>query len=145
MTARTASEVTPEKYVYDHIPTLKELLPEKRGLPGVEYAQVTTDNLWLAQQNDWSKLSGKQKLYTIRGPQGEVHCELYGKGKPIKGQSSKGGKRICWIDKLIKEKTGCGLKDVADPLPEPTPEPLAENKTTVGDTPKSVADKGIKK
>ena len=127
-----------EKYVYDHIPSLKELIPSTGGLPGVEYAQVTTDRLWLAQKNGWSKLSGRQKIYTIRGPAGEVHCELYGKGKPIKGQSMLSGRRICWLDKTIREKTGLSEIPTGGEDKAPTQE---KSSPEVG-TPKSVEVKG---
>ena len=122
------SEQSPEKYVYNHIPNLRDLLSTNAGLPGVEYAQVTLENLYQAQKSGWSKLSGHQKIYIIRGPKGEVACELYGKGKPIKGQNTMSGKRICWIDKAIRLKTGLGLKG---PIQEPEKiEPSVEKTTT---------------
>ena len=97
-----------QAFVYNHVPNLKELLPNTGGIPGVQYAQVSTENLRKAQDEGWLKISGAQKLYTIIGPSGKVDCELYAKGKPIPGQGSGSGKRICWVDGVIYSKTGLG-------------------------------------
>ena len=134
------TEQSSEEYVYDHIPTLKELLPASGGRPGVQYAQVTSERLWLAQKSEFRKVSGAQMMYTIRGPKGEVHCELYGEGRPIKGQGSKSGKRICWLDTLIREKTGL-LRPNEKPPIEVAPRLVpTEEKPKGGGTQKSVKD-----
>jgi hypothetical protein len=93
-------------YEYDHIPTLKELMPTTAGIPGVEYAQVATTNIRMAQDLGWGRICGNQKVYTITGPKGSVDCELYCKGTPIIGEDHKAGRRVCMVDKDIRAKTG---------------------------------------
>jgi hypothetical protein len=115
----------PQSYIYHEIPTLDQLLPSTGGIPGVEYAQITTDNLRRAQDEGWSKLTGRQMVYTIEGPNGRVDCELYGRGKPIPGQGTRSGRRRCWVDPEIRRVTGLGLVEIPQPEPEPEAQPQA--------------------
>lgn len=130
-------EQTPEaleearaRYTYDHIPSLKELMPTTAGIPGVEYAQVCVHNIRLAQDLGWGRISGNQKVYTITGPTGSVDCELYCKGKPISGECPQGGRRVCSIDKEIVKLTG--VRNGPPPEREPADQPEVETEGIVG-------------
>ena len=114
-------------YVYHEIPSLDQLLPSTGGVPGVEYAQVTTANLRRAQDDGWSKLTGRQMIYTIEGPTGRVDCELYGKGKPIVGQGTKSGRRRCWVDPEIRRVTGLGHIETIELEPAPEQVPVGDS------------------
>jgi hypothetical protein len=96
--------------VYDHIPQLWELMPNTRGLPGVEYAQCATANTRPAHDKGWEKTlgpGGRPLLpYTIEGPRGSVDCELLSTGEPIRGQDATSGARMCWVDNIVYEVTG---------------------------------------
>ena len=110
MTAAAPTQTDPaaprRKYEYEHIPSLKELLPSTAGRPGVEYAQISTINARKAQDEGWSPLTGGVAFYTIKGPKGSVDCMLLGKGFPIRGQAPFGGSRTCFVDGAIYEGTG---------------------------------------
>jgi hypothetical protein len=66
-------------------------------------------------------------------------------GKPIKGQTTMSGKRICWLDKAIRAKTGLNSTPTEDEKPTQPEKPtsiLPEKKVSPnGDTPKSVGTK----
>jgi hypothetical protein len=113
------NDIHPSRPVYDHIPTLNELMPQTGGIPGVTYAQIATHNLSKAQDAGYGKVSGKQLVYTIQGPNGVADCELYATGQPIPGQDTTNGRRKCYVDIDIKRATGHGME------PEPAPEPKA--------------------
>ena len=68
-------------YFYDHLPSLKELMPSTGGVPGIEYLMVSTTNLRRAQDEGWLRSSGsEQRVFTLEGPAGRVDCELYSRG-----------------------------------------------------------------
>lgn len=96
-------ETHPEDYVFDHIPTLRELL-RNGGLPGVEYAQVCTAHFKRAQNEKWKDVQGA-KCYTIVGPKGRADMILKAKGVPLSGNTESGA-RVCYIDKGIETLTG---------------------------------------
>ncbi len=100
-------------YHYTHIPSLQELLPTTGGIPGVQYLQCSLNNLRRAQDDGWGKISGRQMVYTVEGPDGTAHCELYARGKPIPGMSSDSGARRCFLDKDIRKLTGIGKPSAA--------------------------------
>lgn len=100
------AEVDGRDYIYDHVPTLWELMPKTGGLPGVTYAQVCVQHLRAAQDDGWSKLSGGSKTYTIIGPKGEADMELVAKGDPIPGSDVYSGRRMCVVDKTVAKLTG---------------------------------------
>lgn len=102
------TEEETKDYTYDYIPTLEQLLPSNGGLPGVEYAIVATSNMRKAQDEGWERLAGNQKIFTVTGPQGEVDCELFGRGKPIKGADAQAGRRRCYVDGSVRDRTGHG-------------------------------------
>ena len=62
-------------YVFNTIPTLRQMLPQHAGRPGVEYAIVATQNLRMAQDTGWNRMEGGQKVFTITGPNGSIDCE----------------------------------------------------------------------
>ena len=95
-------------YTYDHVPTLEELLPNSGGRPGVEYAIVSTLNMRKAQDEGWERLAGNQKIFTITGPAGSADCELFGRGKPIRGADASSGRRRCFVDGSVRDATGHG-------------------------------------
>ena len=101
----------PKPYYYKFIPRLEDLLPKSGGVPGVKYAIVAISNARKAQDEGWERLAGNQKIFTIEGPEGSVDCELFGLGKPMRGLDHFSGKRVCMIDKVIRETTGFGRKD----------------------------------
>lgn len=101
-------------YTYDHIPTLEELLPKTGGLPGVTYAIIALENARKAQDQGWSRLAGSQKIFTVESGSGSVDCELYGLGKPIRGQDVASGRRECVVDKKVSSI----FKNKAEAKPE---------------------------
>ena len=116
-------------YTYSKIPTLEQLLPNTGGLPGVKYAIVSTSNMRKAQDDGWERLSGNQKIFTIKGPSGVVDCELFGKGEPMRGIDVSAGRRVCMIDKSIRDATGFGTeppKGGSDPTTESAPVKVAK-------------------
>ena len=92
--------------IYDHIPTLREMLPSTAGVPGCRYAIVSLANLGRAQREGWLKISGRQLIFGIQGPKGLVECELYAMGRPIRGQDPNGGARKLLVDAQVFEVTG---------------------------------------
>ncbi len=92
-------------YNYDHVPTLKELLPTTSGIPGVEYVQVCQANAKPAQDDGWGGVEGT-KLYTINGPKGSSDMILACKGEPIQGASTQEGARKMFLDPDIYRLTG---------------------------------------
>ncbi len=69
-------------YVYNHVPDLKQLLPNTAGQPGVEYFQVACANVRRAQDQGWRPTlaaSGAPVLvYTIENKEtgDSIDCEL---------------------------------------------------------------------
>ena len=108
------AEALARPYTYDHIPALKELLPNTGGQPGLEYAQVCTHNLRKAQDNGWSRVRGA-KTYSIVTNEGIADMELLCKGKQAKGLDTHSGKRRCLVDWAVQDLTGLcpNLKEAA--------------------------------
>lgn len=100
------TEVAQKPYTYTKIPRLKQLLPRTGGLPGVEYAIISTSNMRKAQDLGWERLAGAQKIFTIEGPKGNADCELFGKGAPIRGMDTLAGVRRLSIDPEVRKVTG---------------------------------------
>ena len=96
----------PRPNTFDHVPDLRELLPKTGGIPGVLYAQVSISNARKAQDEGWGDMHGNLAIYTITGPSGTVDCKLVCKGKPIPGQGSGSGARVCLADDTIYQLTG---------------------------------------
>lgn len=104
-------------YTYDHVPTLKELLPSNGGLPGVEYMQVCDLNGKEAQDQGWGPVRDA-KMFTIEGPKGSANIILACKGEPIAGASTQEGARMMYLDENIYGLTGKWLGMLPESLQE---------------------------
>jgi hypothetical protein len=86
---------------YDHIPRLRELLPNG-GWPGVTYAQVCIHNLKAASDRTERPANLRpirgSSYYTIMGPNGTASMALVGCGQPIPGAAPEGGERLFFTD-----------------------------------------------
>ncbi len=145
-----SSEQPTSPYTFDHVPSLKELLPKTAGVPGVKYMQVCSINAKPAQDEGWGPVEGA-KMFTIEGPGGYSHMALACKGTPVPGASDKDGARIMnldrdiyrltkiWLGKLPKEL--CKEFNVSEYWQEDHA-PAAPNSqvTSEGDNPSSLAD-----
>jgi len=94
-----------QQFVFDHVPSLRELLPQFRGLPGFEYLQCCVQNLRRAQDEGWTEVE-RTVIYTIEGEKGRVDMKLLARGKRIPGQPHDSGARLCICDKTVEEMTG---------------------------------------
>ena len=92
-------------YTYDHVPTLKELMPSTAGLPGVKYMQVCTINVKPAEDQGWGPVSDA-RFYTIIGPKGQSHMMLASQGTPTPGASPGDGARRMYLDDDVYKLTG---------------------------------------
>jgi hypothetical protein len=95
--------------VYDHVPRLRELLPNG-GWPGVVYAQVCVHNLKAASDRadrpaNLRPIRGAT-YYSILGPNGEAAMALVGQGKPIPGAAPEAGERLFFTDGEVEKQTG---------------------------------------
>ena len=103
-TRRRVGQVT----TFNYVPQLRDLMPRTAGLPGMAYAQVclhNVRNVLADTTTQWYKVEGTD-LYTIKGAKGEAEMMLVCTGKPIPGQDTHTGKRICWFDEDIQPLTG---------------------------------------
>ncbi len=94
-----------KRWTFDHIPSIKELLPQFRGLPGFEYLQCCVNNLRRAQDEGWSEVE-KTVIYTVEGPKGSVDMKLLARGHRIPGQPHDSGARLCLCDTSVQPLTG---------------------------------------
>ncbi len=109
-TATVPVHITKGPPIYDHIPVLYHkkdpcLLPKTGGIPGFQYAQISTscrkraqDEGWLPVDNSWT--------YTIVGPNGSIDMDLFCRGRRILGQSHDAGRRVMVVDTAVQEATG---------------------------------------
>jgi hypothetical protein len=95
----------PRKYVFDHVPDLRELLPKWRGRPGFTYLQCVTSNLRRAQDEGWVEVDNTV-IYTIEGPKGSADLKLLCRGSLTPGQPHDSGARLCYCDKAVEQLTG---------------------------------------
>jgi hypothetical protein len=100
-------------FVYDHIPQLKELLPQFRGWPGIYYLQVEVNGQSAAEAEGWKEVANSI-TYKIVGPKGSCDARLYCYGNKVPGVSHQSNKRVCEVDLNIMEITG--LENGADSL-----------------------------
>ena len=100
-----APYVGEETYEYDHVPSLKELLPKFRGVPGFQYFQCCVVNLRRAQDEGWTEVVGGI-VYRIKGPKGSVDMKLLTRGERTPGAAHNSGARICGCNTLVQELTG---------------------------------------
>jgi len=96
---------TPQTYVFDHWPSLRELLPKWRGRPGFIYFQCAVVNLRRAQDEGWVEVDNTV-IYTIEGPRGTVDVKLLCRGKLTPGQPHNSGERLCYADITAQELIG---------------------------------------
>jgi hypothetical protein len=115
-----------QEFIFPHVPSLRELLPQFRGLPGFEYLQCCVQNLRRAQDEGWTEVE-RTVIYTIEGEKGRVDLKLLARGKRIPGQPHDSGARLCICDKTVEEVTGVYInphlhETQEDPGPEEEPE-----------------------
>ena len=107
-------------YEFTHVPTLRELLPQTAGIPGVKYAQVCAANAKIAQDEGWGPVHGA-KLFTINGSKGSSDMLLACTGNPIPGASPHSGARVMVLDHDIYRLTGEWLGELPEELMEDAP------------------------
>lgn len=95
--------------VYDHIPRLRELIPNG-GYPGIVYVQSLVQNMKFAADRrerpaHLTTIQGTA-YYTIQGPLGEAQMALLGSGEPILGASPESGERFFYTDSDVEQVTG---------------------------------------
>jgi hypothetical protein len=115
--------------IFDHIPTLKELLPQFHGIPGFYYLQVAVQGKSIAEREGWAPVADRP-TYTIMGPEGSCDMNLYCVGDRVPGVTHQSGKRTCEVDLNIREITG--LWDDGDPRAFKEPEPPEVKGTSSG-------------
>jgi hypothetical protein len=94
-----------QDYIFDHVPGLRELLPQYRGLPGFDYMQCCVQNLRRAQDEGWVEVE-RTVIYTIEGELGRVDMKLLARGQRMPGQPHDSGARLCVCDKAVETLTG---------------------------------------
>jgi hypothetical protein len=116
-------------YTYDHVPTLRELMPTNAGLPGVTYAIICTANAKVAQDEGWGSVE-RSKVFTITGPKGSADCILACQGTPIRSLDTHSGARRVLLDDDIYHLTGLWQGQLPEHLtsdnPEPQPKPQSK-------------------
>ncbi len=125
-TAEPGKVYRPSSFVYDHIPGLKELLPNHKGIPGFEYLQCAVVNLRRAQDEAWVEVDNTV-IYTIEGEKGAVDVKLLCRGKRIPGQPYDSGARLCQCDKMVQELTGLWINPQNHKTPEVDPTQMSVN------------------
>lgn len=115
------ADTVPNPYTFDHVPSLRELLPKHRGMPGYQYVQCTVHRLARAQLEKWVQVNGSV-FYRIQGPRGYVDMALMVRGKRTPGQPSNSGARLCFCDDLVLELTGNWINPHEHTEPYWTPE-----------------------
>lgn len=119
--------VSSEHFSYDHVPVLRELLPQYRGIPGYYYLQVEVNNLARAENEGWLEVANCV-TYSIKGPNGSCNARLYCYGARIPGADYRSSKRECFVDRAILEATGLRNESAMDIAETAEPEaPVAED------------------
>ncbi len=104
-TESTVAWTPPEQFTFNHIPLLRELLPQLHGVPGFYYLQCAVANRRRAEAEGWQEVANTV-TYTITGPSGQIDATLYCFGERVHGSDYKSGKRDCLVDKAIFAATG---------------------------------------
>ena len=84
------------------------LLPRFGGKPGYVYLQCPVTRQREAQDDTkwkWQPVRDT-RIYTIRGPLGQIDCVLLCSGKAIPGTDHQANKRVHYLDPDISEVTG---------------------------------------
>ena len=126
----------PEQFTYDHIPRLRELLPQLHGVPGFYYLQCAVINKRRAEAEGWQEVANTV-TYTITGPKGSVDVSLYCFGERVSGSDYKSSKRDCLVDLTIESGTGHAVKGETEKF-EAAPEPVAVATPETPEKPKRV-------
>lgn len=142
-TAQATDWIPPEQFTYDHIPRLRELLPQLHGVPGFYYLQCAVANRRRAEVEGWQEVANTV-TYTIRGPDGQIDATLYCFGERVSGADYRSSKRDCLVDELIFQTTGHRNGD-SERFPDPeylkslhfTEEPAEKKETASAEKPKS--------
>lgn len=113
-----------EPLTFEFVPTLRQLMPSTGGLPGVKYGLLAVHNQKTAQNEGWGATT-TSKIFTIKGPKGQVDVVLACKGDPVRGMSPAGGARVFLIDQDIYDVTGLDAVEDQEPVPEKS-EPISE-------------------
>lgn len=100
--------------VFDHIPRLRELLPQG-GTPGIVYATVCVHNLQRAalrqeKPANLRELRGGAIYFVIEGPDGRAEAALVGTGRAIPGGQPESGNRLHFTDGEIETLTGLEIQ-----------------------------------
>jgi hypothetical protein len=119
-TKETAAWTAPEQFTYNHVPLLRELLPQLHGVPGFYYLQCAVANRRRAESEGWQEVANTV-TYTITGPKGNVDATLYCFGERVSGSDYRSSKRDCLVDLAIFETSGLTNSDA-----EPEAEPLID-------------------
>ena len=101
-----------EPLVFDHYPTLRELLREDPPV-GVAFLIASVDRVLLFQSKYGYSLYPRIGAFGIQGPKGEAVAVLMTSGEPILGVSRDNGIRALSVDTALDSSTGLG--------PTPTP------------------------
>lgn len=108
-----------EDSIFNHIPKLgpqmvaddhTSLLPLYGGIQGFTYYQCPLHYRRAAQDDGWLAIHGN-KIYTIRGPKGQIDCELLARGARIFSSDSMASRRKMVIHPDIGGVTGLSMKD----------------------------------
>jgi hypothetical protein len=129
----------PRQFVFDHWPSLGELLPKWQGIPGYTYFQCCVTNLRRAQDEGWVEVDNTV-IYTIEGPKGSVDLKLLCRGRRIPGQPHNSGARLCFADKTGEALTGLWINPHQHE--EDQSEEILEEKPQVSATQTSVNQEG---
>lgn len=104
MSSPTTQPKLREIPTFQHIPTLKELMPKTSGLPGVKYLQCAALNMARATREGWLQVHGAEP-YIITNPSTgkELAVVLLAQGRAVPGVSYLSGGRECQVDLAIDE------------------------------------------
>jgi hypothetical protein len=114
--------VSAEVFTYDHLPVLRELLPQFRGIPGYDYLMVEINNCERAEAEGWLEVANSI-TFGIEGPKGRCSVRLYCWGERVPGLDYKSSKRNLGVDKKILEVTGHRNEGAAAEAAVETPAP----------------------
>jgi len=112
---------------FDHYPNLRELGFSNGGVPGIEYAYLTSDDRRKAQSDGFGAvLGGAGTFFTVTGPKGEVDLEVWGRGRPIRGLDTNQLQPSIYVSDKAEQATGLGRLTVVDAKPKETPNAVQE-------------------
>ena len=128
--ANPSAWTPPEQFTYDHIPRLRELLPQLHGVPGFYYLQCAVINKRRAESEGWQEVANTV-TYTIRGPSGTIDVSLYCFGSKVGGSDYKSSKRDCLVDLSIQDATGHTISGPTQQFDDPEATPPVEEEKAI--------------